>query len=145
MPLSQQLRSLLLSRVGCSRRNGRDVSDLETRTAEDFLLPRGVRRKGNIVLIATLLILALSGHHTNHAERQVLNPYGLPNGISPGKQIVGDGLSDHEDSRCRSHIRIGEKPSTLHRPFTNLRILLADTLNGCIPVHIAGDGLSDHE
>ncbi|MGI9064948.1 MAG: hypothetical protein ACR2HX_00875 [Pyrinomonadaceae bacterium] len=62
--LTQQVRDLLLGRVGCVLRNGRRVCDLEAWTSQHLLLHSCVGSEGNIILIAALLVLALARHHT---------------------------------------------------------------------------------
>src|SRR6266850_124386 len=139
--LPQQFSDLLLRGVGCILRNCRDVGYLQTRAAEDLFLHRCVWSKSDIVLIATLLILSFSRHHSGDSERQVGDTQCLADGIHARKQIVGDGLTDHDDARSGAHISVGKELTTLHRPLAHIRILFTHALDGGVPVRVSGHEL----
>src|SRR5262249_959794 len=112
------------------------------RTPQNFLLHCGIWREGNVVLVTTLLILALSQHDAHDAKREILNAYGLTYGISAGEKVVGNRLSNHQNPGGCPHIRIRKKCSALHRPLANIGILFTDALQGSVPVQIARDQLT---
>ena len=132
----------MLRGIGRVGRNRRDVGNLQTGAAENFLLHRGVRREGDVVLIAALRILSFARHDSHNPEGKILHSNCLTDGIGAGKQVVGNRLAHDQHARGGAHIGISKERAGLNRPLAHFGIFLADALNRSVPVHIAGHELA---